>query len=77
VGPRNKLLDYRYESVPRSVMGDFQSWQDSHSAAGYRKQAKEIRLVADRMSNFEAKEALLKIAAGYDHLAERQSKAER
>jgi len=58
-------------------MGDFQSWHDSHSAAGYRKQAKEIRLVADRMSNFETKEALLKIAAGYDHLAERQSKAER
>jgi hypothetical protein len=60
-----------------SVMGDFQSRDDSHSAAGYRKQAKEIRLVAQSMSTPKSKEALLKIAASYEHLAERQSKAER
>ena len=56
-------------------MRDFQSSDDdSHSAAGYRKQAEEIRLFAQSVSTSKAKEALLKIAASYEYLADRHSK---
>jgi hypothetical protein len=55
----------------------FQSSDDSHSAAGYRKRAAEIRGVAESMASFETKEALLKIAASYEHLADRYPKADR
>ena len=67
------MLDFPDEPVPLLTMGDFQSRADSHSAARYRKQAKEIRAAADRMATSETKIALLKIATSYEQLADRHS----
>ena len=37
----------------------------------YRTRAKEVRSLADEMKNETSKETMLRLAEGYDHMAER------
>jgi hypothetical protein len=54
--------------MPASFINDPEHW---------RKRAKEMRALADQVSDPEAKQTMLRIAKDYDHLAERAEQRKR